>query len=101
MCTQRRICCTIWHLCRRATFICLQERFARKNEAADLRRAFDTLDKNHDGHIDANELNALFLALGHKTKKVGSGQLKQPQRNPCSMLSCLGPGVRPLLSRTW
>eukprot|EP00891_Asterochloris_glomerata_P002825 jgi/Astpho2/2825/fgenesh1_pm.00050_%23_29_t len=46
-----------------------RERFARKNEAADLRRAFDTLDKNHDGHIDANELNALFLALGHKTKK--------------------------------
>ena len=72
--------------------MCLQERFARKNEAADLRRAFDTLDKNHDGHIDANELNALFLALGHKTKKVGSGQPKQPQGISCPMLSCLDLG---------
>ena len=47
-----------------------QERFARKNEAAELHRAFNTLDRNHDGVIDADELNALFLDMGHKAKKV-------------------------------
>ena len=50
----------------------LQERFARKNEAAELHRAFTTLDRNHDGVIDAEELNALFLDMGHKAKKVSS-----------------------------
>lgn len=50
----------------------LQERFARKNEAAELHRAFTTLDRNHDGVIDADELNALFLDMGHKAKKVSS-----------------------------
>lgn len=48
----------------------IQERFARKNEAAELHRAFNTLDRNHDGVIDADELNALFLDMGHKAKKV-------------------------------
>ncbi|DBA76788.1 hypothetical protein WJX79_007068 [Trebouxia sp. C0005] len=47
-----------------------RERFARKNEAAELHRAFNTLDRNHDGLIDANELNALFLDMGHKAKKT-------------------------------
>ena len=50
----------------------VQERFARKNEAAELHRAFNTLDRNHDGIIDADELNALFLDMGHKAKKVRS-----------------------------
>ncbi|KAL3151990.1 Outer dynein arm docking complex 3 [Trebouxia sp. C0010 RCD-2024] len=47
-----------------------RERFARKNEAAELHRAFTTLDRNHDGLIDADELNALFLDMGHKAKKT-------------------------------
>ncbi|KAK9806945.1 hypothetical protein WJX72_008320 [[Myrmecia] bisecta] len=46
-----------------------RERFARKNEAADLKRAFDKLDAKTDGKIDTEELNELFLKLGHKTKK--------------------------------
>ena len=54
----------------------MQERFARKNEAAELHRAFTTLDRNHDGIIDADELNALFLDMGHKAKKVGVSHLK-------------------------
>jgi len=58
----------------------VQERFARKNEAAELHRAFNTLDRNHDGLIDANELNALFLDMGHKAKKVGLFQLCCPHK---------------------
>ena len=50
----------------------LQERFARKNEAAELHRAFTSLDRNHDGVIDSDELNALFLDMGHKAKKVSA-----------------------------
>ncbi|GMH32255.1 hypothetical protein BSKO_00089 [Bryopsis sp. KO-2023] len=46
-----------------------RERFARKNEADDLRRAFQTLDKKRDQRIDADELNQVFMALGHKTKR--------------------------------
>ncbi len=70
----------------RSPSICLtvdatvQERFARKNEAAELHRAFNTLDRNHDGLIDANELNALFLDMGHKAKKVELFQLYCPHK---------------------
>jgi calmodulin len=46
-----------------------RERYARKNEAADLQRAFRTLDKKGDGKIDEEELNQIFMALGHKTKR--------------------------------
>ena len=49
----------------------LQERYASKNEAADLRRAFNTLDINGDGQIDADELAETFNRLRHKAKKVG------------------------------
>jgi Ca2+-binding EF-hand superfamily protein len=48
----------------------LQERYARKNEAADLRRAFDLLDIKNDGHIDAEELAETFSRLRHKIKKA-------------------------------
>lgn len=48
-----------------------QERFARKNEATDLKRAFELLDRNRDGKIDADELAAYFAATGHKIKKAG------------------------------
>lgn len=51
-----------------------QERFARKNEADDLRRAFQTLDKKGDQKIDGDELNQVFMALGHKTKRVRSAR---------------------------
>ena len=61
----------------------LQERFARKNEAAELHRAFTTLDRNHDGVIDADELNALFLDMGHKAKKV---RVAATSRAPCILV---------------
>ena len=48
----------------------MQERFARKNEVVELRRAFDLLDSRKDGHIDAEELGEFFQRLGHKLKKV-------------------------------
>ena len=74
-----------------------RERFARKNEAEDLRRAFEILDtkkcaptqagslvrrvaeavNSHpppsapsDGSIDADELEQVFKHLGHKCKRV-------------------------------
>ncbi|GAB4819032.1 hypothetical protein N2152v2_006078 [Parachlorella kessleri] len=47
-----------------------RERFARKNETAELKRAFDFLDKNKDGKIDAEELAAYFTTTGHKMKKA-------------------------------
>ena len=43
-----------------------RERYARKNEQDELERAFRTIDKKGDDKIDADELNQLFLALGHK-----------------------------------
>lgn len=46
-----------------------RERFARKNEEDDLRRAFDFLDRKKDGIIDEDDLSQVFLSLGHKTKK--------------------------------
>ena len=48
----------------------MQERYARKNEAADLRRAFELLDSKHDGHIDAEELRDIFEKMNHKVKKA-------------------------------
>ena len=48
----------------------VQERYARKNEAADLRRAFEFLDSKHDGHIDAEELRDIFEKMNHKVKKA-------------------------------
>ena len=68
-----------------------QERFARKNEAEDLRRAFDILDTkgrvspngidfcgashgspHRDGRIDADEVEQVFKQLGHKCKRVSA-----------------------------
>ena len=46
-----------------------RERFARKNEEDDLRRAFDFLDRKKDGVIDEDDLSQVFMSLGHKTKK--------------------------------
>jgi len=46
-----------------------RERFAKKNEAEDLRRAFEKLDTKSDGKIDCEELNTVFQMLNHKTKK--------------------------------
>ena len=46
-----------------------RERFARKNEEDDLRRAFDVLDCKKDGVIDEEDLNHVFTSLGHRTKK--------------------------------
>jgi calmodulin len=48
-----------------------RERFARKNEAEDLRRAFAFLDRRGDGRIDADELRAVFEALGHRPRCRG------------------------------
>lgn len=48
----------------------MKERFARKNEVVDLRRAFEMLDSKRDGHVDAEELGEYFARLGHKQKKV-------------------------------
>jgi calmodulin len=46
-----------------------RERYARKNEAEDLKRAFNFLDKKGDGKIDPEELNQVFIALNHKPKR--------------------------------
>lgn len=46
-----------------------RERYARKNEAEDLRRAFAFLDRKGDGRIDPEELNTVFAALGHRPKR--------------------------------
>ncbi|WIA20353.1 hypothetical protein OEZ85_006184 [Tetradesmus obliquus] len=46
-----------------------RERYARKNEAEDLTRAFNALDRKGDGKLDPEELQALFSALGHKPKR--------------------------------
>jgi calmodulin len=46
-----------------------RERYARKNEAEDLTRAFNALDRKGDGKLDAEELQALFNVLGHKPKR--------------------------------
>mmetsp|Transcript_14370 Transcript_14370/g.62392 ORF Transcript_14370/g.62392 Transcript_14370/m.62392 type:complete len:87 (+) Transcript_14370:162-422(+) len=47
-----------------------RERFARRNEEEELRKAFDRLDSTGDGKIDAEELFSLFKWLNHKTSKV-------------------------------
>lgn len=46
-----------------------RERYARKNEAEDLERAFNALDKKGDGKLDPEELNLVFQQLGHKPKR--------------------------------
>ncbi|KAF8055671.1 CMD1 [Scenedesmus sp. PABB004] len=46
-----------------------RERYARKNEAEDLRRAFTALDSKADGQLDPEELHAVFSSLGHKPKR--------------------------------
>ena len=48
-----------------------RQRYARKNEQEALERAFTAIDKNGDGRIDAEELSALFMALGHKVGGTG------------------------------
>lgn len=62
----------------------MQERYARKNEALDLRRAFDVLDANKDGQIDADELAMTFRRLGHKARTVRLLTRSYPAR------SCFG-----------
>eukprot|EP00879_Flechtneria_rotunda_P008116 GHRR01008501.1.p1 GENE.GHRR01008501.1~~GHRR01008501.1.p1 ORF type:complete len:190 (+),score=47.52 GHRR01008501.1:243-812(+) len=46
-----------------------RERYARKNEAEDLKRAFNALDRKGDGKLDPEELNQVFVTLGHKPKR--------------------------------
>lgn len=46
-----------------------RERYARKNEAEDLRRAFAALDRKGDGRIDAEELSQAFASLGYRAKR--------------------------------
>mmetsp|Transcript_39544 Transcript_39544/g.75773 ORF Transcript_39544/g.75773 Transcript_39544/m.75773 type:complete len:186 (+) Transcript_39544:332-889(+) len=46
-----------------------RERFAKKNEAEDLRRAFDKLDSKGDGRIDADELVRFFTIMGCQAKR--------------------------------
>ncbi|GBF94634.1 hypothetical protein Rsub_07370 [Raphidocelis subcapitata] len=46
-----------------------RERYARRNEAEDLRAAFAVLDSKGDGRIDPDELRALFAALGHRPRR--------------------------------
>ena len=46
-----------------------QERYAKKNETEELRRAFEIMDSKKDGKVDAEELSTLFTQLGHKCKK--------------------------------
>ena len=52
-----------------------QERYSRKTEATDLRRAFTLLDSKGDNRVDAEELAQLFHRLGHKERKVGESLL--------------------------
>jgi calmodulin len=46
-----------------------QERYAKKNETEELRRAFELMDTKGDGKVDGEELSGLFARLGHKCKK--------------------------------
>lgn len=46
-----------------------RERYARKNEAEDLRRAFSFLDRKGDGRIDGEELASVFASLGHAPRR--------------------------------
>lgn len=46
-----------------------RERYARKNEAEDLKRAFAALDRKGDGKVDAEELSMVFAELGHKPRR--------------------------------
>lgn len=46
-----------------------RERYARKNEQAELERAFRTIDKKGDNQIDPDELRQLFVELNHKAKR--------------------------------
>eukprot|EP00877_Chromochloris_zofingiensis_P013655 jgi/Chrzof1/8543/Cz03g15030.t1 len=46
-----------------------RERYARKNEAEDLKRAFNALDKKADGKLDPEELEEVFVDLGHKPQR--------------------------------
>ena len=52
------------------SWVAIQERFARKNEGAELRRAFDTLDSKSDGRLDAEELGRVLARLNHKARKA-------------------------------
>lgn len=69
----------------------MQERFARKNEVTDLRRAFELLDSKRDGHIDAEELGEYFQRLGHKLKKVGFVLARALRKTSQNFLESLSP----------
>lgn len=66
----------------------MQERFARKDEGAELRRAFNTLDSKCDGRLDAEELGRVLARLNHKARKARglSQNIKMRQRNDGSTL---------------
>mmetsp|Transcript_6624 Transcript_6624/g.26982 ORF Transcript_6624/g.26982 Transcript_6624/m.26982 type:complete len:88 (+) Transcript_6624:227-490(+) len=55
-----------------------RERFARRNEEEELRKAFERLDSTGDGKIDAEELFSLFKWLNHKTSKVRELYISRP-----------------------
>ena len=46
-----------------------RERYAKQNEGEQLRRAFDKIDKQGDGKIDAEEIAHLFKELGHRCSR--------------------------------
>lgn len=52
-----------------------RERYARKSEAEDLKRAFARLDRKGDGRIDADELAAVFAELGYKARRGEAADL--------------------------
>ena len=64
----------------------MQERYARKNEANELRRAFETLDCKKDGRVDAAELAEVFQRLGHKAKNVLPLPFQQIKARGCSFV---------------
>lgn len=48
----------------------IQEQYARKFEASDLRRAFEALDVHADGIIDVHELRSALRRLGYRLSKA-------------------------------
>lgn len=46
-----------------------RERYAKKNETEELKRAFGLIDTKGDGKVDAEEVAALFRRLGHRARK--------------------------------
>ena len=74
-----------------------QERFARKNEAAELKRAFDAIDGKKDGKIDQDELGRLFIKLGHTTRLVSSRPALNHKLSKHIMLCTMYPSRRVMI----